>query len=105
MGFAELLQQVDTVAAQKLGGPVVYRAGDGTEKPTTGIFDAAYVLVDSQNPGVSTCSPACFIHDELPGVPADDTGAHIIIGAVEYRVHTVKPDGLGGLLFLLNEVP
>lgn len=104
MSFEALLQKTDTVVADKLGGPVVYRSGDGTEKATTGIFDAAWLLVDPQQTGVSSSGPACFIHDTLPGDPKADTNAHIIVNGAEYRVHTTKPDGLGGFLFVLHEV-
>lgn len=64
--------------------------------PVCGIFDAAYVAVDSgASLGVDSTNPQ-FV---LPTSQADAAGVHhgsaLVVNAVTYRVISIEPDGTG----------
>lgn len=102
MGFSDLLAQADVAATQHLGGAVSYTTGLGATVSVQGIFDAAYVLVDAGQAGVSSCGPAVFLRlADLPSDAIDDEPT-ITVDAVEYEVREAKPDGQGGVLLLLH---
>ena len=103
MSFDALLATADRAVLQTLGCAVGYTSSAGEARSVRGVFDAAYVKVDAGQPGVSTCGPAVFLSlTDLPSDAADDDPA-ISIAGVAYRVREAKPDGLGGILFLLHK--
>ena len=106
MAFADLLEAADRAAFDHLGGSAVtYTAGDGSGAATVdGIFDAAYVLVDVGQAGVSSSTPAVFLRlADLTSDPSVDSAFRIAVGGVTYKERETKPDGLGGVLILLHE--
>ena len=69
-----------------------------------GIFDEAYVLVDPQQPGLSSWGPAVFLRlEDLPSGQLDEDPRISVPGHV-YRVREAKEDGQGGVLLLLHEI-
>ena len=105
MTFEALLEMGDARAHAALGDSCVYTSGSGEVVTVPCIFDAAYRVEDLQQPGVSSSQPAVFVRlSQLPGDPLNDEAARITRAAVTYRIHEVKPDGLGGALLLLNRV-
>lgn len=103
MAFSDLLVAADIAVREVLGGSVTYTPTVGAAVTVDGIFDAAYVLVDAGQPGMSSAGPAVFLTlTDLPSDPEVDTGALITVAAVEYSIHTVKADGLGGAYLLLH---
>jgi hypothetical protein len=104
VSFASLLAQVDDAATQHLGGVVTYATGAGASVAVEGIFDAAYVLVDANEAGVSSSGPAVFLRvADLPSDPTVDSPT-VTVASVVYEVREAKPDGLGGVLLLLHKV-
>lgn len=106
MGFADLMASlVDPTVRQKLGGSVTYTPGVGAAVVVDGVFDAAHVQLDLGEPGVSTQGPAVFLTlADLPSNPETDEDAMVTVAGVTYTPHTVKPDGLGGVLLLMHRV-
>lgn len=103
MTFADLLASADQAVRKNLGGEITYTPGVGDPVAIDGVFDAAFVLLDPQQPGVSSQGPALFVRvEDLPSDPEVDGDATVTINGVEYSPHTVKPDGLGGLYLLLH---
>lgn len=106
MGFGAWLASADGVAREHLGDLCTYRSGTGLAVDVHGIFDASYALVDPQQPGISSHTPAVFLRQaELPGDVVNDVAARVTHAGVEYSVREVKPDGLGGVFLLLHRVP
>jgi hypothetical protein len=104
MDFTAHLAQADSAVVARLGGPVRYTSSGFTAVDVTGIFDAAYVLVDAGQAGVSSFGPAVFLRlSDLPSDPSEDD-PRIEIDGVQYQVREAKPDGLGGVLLLLHAV-
>lgn len=105
MRFADFLAIADRVVTTILGEPVSYVPGVGEPVDVSGVFNAAYEYVDiNTHDGVASVGPAIFLTlSDLPTDPETDTDARIVRQAVTYRAHTVKPDGLGGVLLLLHE--
>lgn len=105
MSFDALLQRADARVHRALGDFCAYAPGSGDPVVVPCVFDAAYRVEDLQQPGVSTSSPAIFVRlAELPGDPTSDVDAQVTRDGITYRIHEVKPDGLGGALLLLNRV-
>lgn len=106
MSFEALLQSADGKVAQKLGGPAVYRSGAGLEVPLTGPFDAAYVRSDPRSPGISANGPAIFARvEELPAGWEGDVDATISRDGKTFSIVEAKPDGIGGVQFILHDAP
>lgn len=106
MGFADLMASlVDPAVRQQLGGSVTYTPGVGAAVTVDGVFDAAHQHLDLGEPGVTSQGPAAFLTlADLPSDPVTDTAATVTYAGVTYTPHTVKPDGLGGVLLLLHRV-
>lgn len=103
MGFADLLANTDRAVRGHLGGVITYVPGVGVSVEVDGIFDASYVLVDSDQTGVSTSGPAVFLTlDDLPSDPVTDLTATVVVNGVTYSIREPKPDGIGGVLLLLH---
>lgn len=103
MAFGDLLASVDVAARSILGGSVTCTPEVGSAVTVDGIFDAAYVLIDAGEAGVSSSGPAVFLTlDDLPGTP--NTAWRVAVNGTTYQPHTIKPDGMGGVVLLLHEV-
>ncbi len=103
MGFAELLTVADVAVRGQLGGDVTYNPTSGDPVTVDGIFDAAYVLVDAGQPGISSSGPAVFLTvADLPSDPDTDTTATVTVASVEYTIREARPDGMGGIVLLLH---
>jgi hypothetical protein len=103
VGFAEALAHGDRVARGQLGRAVTYTPAVGVPVTVTGIFDEAYQLVDLQQAGVSSSSPAVFLTlADLPSDPELDTAATVTVGARVFKPWKVMPDGQGGVLLLMH---
>lgn len=106
MMWAAQLEAADRAAMEHLGGETVtYKPGTGDPVPVTGIFDEAYVLVDTSDARVSSSGPAVFFRlADLPSDPGQDTGpVEVTVREKTYRPREVRPDGQGGVLLLLHE--
>jgi hypothetical protein len=102
VGFTDLLENADRAVRQVLGSAITYTPGVGSPVTVQGVFDAAYVRADAGQAGVSTASPAVFLRlSELPTDPREDSPT-VTVGGVDYSVHEVEPDGLGGVRLLLH---
>lgn len=105
MGFTDALAVADRAVRQQLGETVTYTPGVGEAVEVEGVFDAVAQVVDPENPGVVTPSPAVFLTlDDLPSNPETDTSSRVTIRGTTYRAHTVRADGQGGVLLQLHEV-
>lgn len=105
MAFDDLLASADVSIRAGLGSTVTYTPGVGDAVEIPGIFDAAYLVPDAGNSGVSSSAPAVFLAvSDLPDGYESDTDARVTAGGVEYSIHEVKPDGVGGVVLLLHEV-
>jgi hypothetical protein len=105
VSFFDLLASRDIHLRAVLGEDVVYTPGVGAPVTVRGIFDAAYQDVPVGDPGVASSGPAVFLRlSDLPSDPRSDTGAKITRSAVVYLAHTVRADGLGGVIMLLHGV-
>lgn len=96
---------MDRQIVDQLGEAVHYAPSSGAAIDVSGVFDNAYVMVDAGGQaGVSSCGPAVFLLiDDLPTSPnpIDDLPT-ITVGEIAYQVREAKPDGKGGILFLLH---
>lgn len=108
MAFLDALGAADRLALRALGEAVTYTPGVGAPVVLTGPFDAAYVVVDpsgAEQPGASSSSPAVSLRvADLPSDPSEDHDARVTVRSVVYRIHEVKPDGMGLVVLLLHEV-
>lgn len=103
MDFTALLAQADKAVTERLGGPVRYTSSGFSAVDIPGVFDAAYVLVDAGQAGVSSSGPAVFLRlADLPSDPSDDEPT-IEFAGVEYSVREARPDGQGGVVLLLHK--
>jgi hypothetical protein len=105
MAFADLVEQMDRAAQDKLGGvPVIYQPAAGAAVTISGIFDALFVLAKgSAQAGVEALGPAVFLRlGDLPVNPDTDTPT-LTIGGVDYRVTERKRDDMGGILLELRK--
>lgn len=105
--FADLVADVDRAALAALGGePVLYRPAGGDPAPIVGIFDAQFVLAQGDaEAGVEAAAPAVFFRlSDLPTDPELDDPT-LTIGGRDYRVIQRKPDGFGGIVLVLRQVP
>lgn len=106
MAFADLVAAMDRVAQANLGGvAVTYQPTMGSPVLVTGIFDAQYVLAQgTADAGVEALVPAVFFRfEDLPVDPESDDPT-LTIDAIAYRVVERKPDGIGGIVFVLRKV-
>ena len=108
MGFSSHVALADSAVHVHLGGvSVVYAPLVGDPETVQGMFDANYVLVDPADPGIESVGPSVWLSAEnialLPVHPDDDTPT-LTIGGTDYTVHESKPEGLGGIRFLLHLV-
>lgn len=104
MAFADLVARIDRSVQRKLGDDsIIYQPDGGDPVPVTGVFDAAYVLVQGgANAGVESSAPAVFlILSDLPVNPEDDDPT-LTIGGIDYRVAERRPDGKGGIVLVLR---
>jgi hypothetical protein len=106
MGFRALLGMVDRAALRSLGDDgIQYQPGTGPAIDVDGIFDAEYFLVDAGEAGVSSSGPAVVLRvEDLPSGWEADADKLIIFNGVQYRPHTIQPDGMGGVRFLMHLV-
>lgn len=96
---------IDSPIRKVLGSAVTYTPGGGAPQSVLGVFESAYVRADAGNPGISTSEPALFTRiEELASNPMVDLDALVTVGSTVYRIHEVKPDGLGGVILLLHLV-
>lgn len=107
MTFADLLAMADRSVRQDLdGGTITYTTGTGTPVVIAALFDNPYERIDTNvgHAGVQSAAPTVFVAvSDLPVDPTADVGATVTRNAVTYKVTEVKPDGLGGVLLLLQE--
>lgn len=105
MSFDAAILAAARAALVHLGGAVTYTPGVGDPAAVRGIFDATFVLVDTNsNAGVASEGPAVFlVLADLPSDPETDEDARVTVAGTTYRAHTVKKDGQGGVLLLLHE--
>jgi len=61
--------------------------------PVAALFDAAYMLGNVGDFGVSGSNPVATLQTAL--VPADVVGMTLVAGGVSYRVTENQPDGTG----------
>lgn len=105
MSFADLLQDVDVTAREKLGEDVIYTPGAGDAETVRGIFEQTYTKMDAGNAGVSGSVPAVFLClEDLPTDPSDDTECRVTARGTEYKVREAEPDGQGGVVLFLQQV-
>ena len=105
MSFADLVAKVDQVARVRLGAKVTYTSGVGEAVEVDGIFDDAYDRLTMGEIGVSSRGPGVFLRSsELTSDPETDRGARVLANGVEYRIHEVQPDALGGVVLLLHRM-
>ena len=105
MGFTDLLATADRAVRKHLGGSITYAPGVGSPVTVDGVFDAAYVIAESGETGVSTFGPAVFLTlDDLPSNPDTDLSATVTVSGTTYSIRETKPDGQGGVLILLHVV-
>jgi hypothetical protein len=105
MAFADLVEQMDRAAQDRLGAvPVLYQPAIGGAVAISGIFDALYVLAKgSAQGGVEALGPAVFFRlEDLPVNPDTDTPT-LTIGGIEYRVTERHRDSMGGILLELRK--
>jgi hypothetical protein len=109
MAFPALLAQADR-AVLSMGGPVTYEtSAEELIVVPSGIFDAAYVVANAGEAGVSSSTPAVFLRladlvgdDGRQVDPAADDEATVTVGGTAYTVDEVKTDGMGGVVLLLH---
>lgn len=105
MSFADLLASADGPVRTILGGTVTYSPGAGASVDVDGVFSASSVVVDLGQPGVSSVRPTAFLRlSDLPTDPETDLAARVTSGGVVYSINEVRPDGLGGVLLILQRV-
>lgn len=83
-----------------------YLSSAGGETALTGIFDAAYLMIDAGEPGVSGSSPVFTCRsDDLNSLPIGraDQDDRIVIGGIEYAISDIQPDGTGMTLLILEK--
>lgn len=103
--FTDLLAVCDQRTRVALGESVTYAPSIGVAVAVRGVFDAAHVLVDAGTGAVMSVGPAVFLSlSDLPSNPETDTSATVTVAGVVYLPHTVKPDGLGGVVLLMHKV-
>ena len=101
MGFTDLLATADRAVRKHLGGSITYAPGVGSPVTVDGVFDAAYVIAESGETGVST---VFLTLDDLPSNPDTDLSATVTVSGTTYSIRETKPDGQGGVLILLHVV-
>lgn len=94
MTFAALEQRINSACTKKLSNCAATVAGT----PVTGIFDHEYI-----DPlGIDSASAALTIASaDVPAVKRNDA---VVVNSVNYTVATVKPDGTGLTVLLLQKV-
>lgn len=103
MAFADLVADVDRAAQAHLGGvTVTYQPAVGAPVDVQGMFDERHVLLDAEEGGLETVTPAVFLRlADLPEDPEVDNPT-ITVGGTAYRVRERQPDGQGGIRLLLH---
>lgn len=109
MSFSDVLAAADRsiIGDANLTDSVRYAPSIGEAVEVQGIFDRQYVNVDAGGEaGVSSSGPAVWLLlDDLPTSPNPiDDEPSITVDEVEYEVKEARPDGKGGVLFLLRVV-
>lgn len=105
MAFDDLLASVDSTSRLVLGRAVTYTPTVGDAVEVQGVFDAAFVRVDTGTPGVASTGPAVWLGlSDLPSNPVTDSTATVTVGGTTYVAHEARPDGLGSVLLILHEV-
>jgi hypothetical protein len=105
MAVESAADRAQFVSANDFGRSFRYLPGVGPEISVTGIFDAAYLLLEAGQAGVSGTAPTLLCcSSDLDALPAgkaceDD---RVIDGLVQYRVVDVQPDGTGMSLLILE---
>lgn len=105
MAFSDHIQALDRAVVAQLGQEIAYAPSVGDAVSAQGVFDSAYVMVDAGGEaGVSSCSPAVFFMlEDLPDSPDPiDDRPTITVSGVDYEVAEARPDGKGGVLFILH---
>jgi hypothetical protein len=97
MAFSDLVAKIDRAVQGHLGGvDVVYAPAVGDAVTVTGMFDAAYVLLDQGQSGVEQIVPAVWLRlEDLPVHPDEDEPALTIAGNT-YRVRERHVDSVDG---------
>lgn len=108
MAFADLIAVTDRAVVKQAGdGPITYTPGVGDPVTVDGVFDSSFVLVgtDIGEAGVASEGPGVFLlMTDLPSDPEIDTAATVTVAGVTYLPHTVKKDGVGGVMLLMHLV-
>lgn len=104
MAWSTLLGLADGAVSDAFGETVTYAPSEGEPVQVSGVFEAAYRLVETAEAGVSSTSPAVFFKlADLPANPEEDSPT-ITIGSSNYSIRECRKDGQGGVLILLHEV-
>ena len=93
------------VSVNDFGKSFRYVPSIGPESTLTGIFDAAYLLMEAGTPGVSGTAPTLVCRtDDLQALPMGKAidGDRIIDGATEYFINDVQPDGIGMTVLIVE---
>ncbi len=105
MAFTDLVMTGDVALRGILGGSLIYTPGTGSPVTVKGIFDQAYVRLDTGEAGIASASPAAFFTlSDLPSDPSADVAAQVTALGVTYRITEAKPDGIGAVIVFLQEV-
>jgi hypothetical protein len=96
---------MDAAIIAVFGTPTTYQRSGGSPLPIAGIFDAAYVHVETGEAGVQSVGPAVFYRlGDLPADPETETTNPVItINGVQYEATEVQKDGQGGVRLLLHK--
>lgn len=108
MGFADSVALADRAVHVHLGSvSVTYVPLSGSAVTIAGMFDANYVLVDPVDPGIESVTPSVWLsagNIALLATHPDDDTPTLTIGGIDYSVYESKPEGLGGIRFMLHLV-
>lgn len=105
MNWADHIERMDRAVIASLGNDaVLYAPGVGAPVNIRGVFDEAYVRVETGQAGVESVGPAVFLRlSDLPLDPEEDEPTLTIRGKV-YHPRGRERDGEGGILLMLHEV-
>lgn len=109
----QLIDSLDRSVIATMGSAtrvIVYESKYGTRVDLTGVsvFDRYHTFSDPREVGFSDLAPSLWLREEsitAAGlVPTDDREATVAVDGEHFKVHDVKPDGSGGILFRLMRV-
>lgn len=103
--FAALVEQADADILAAMGEPVLVTPRFGAARTITGVFEREYLLArgDAAAGVEATMGPALFTRAALlPDLEQDRP--QLRIGAIDYEIIEVRPDGSGGVVLSLRQV-